>query len=234
MIETPQSLLGPGGECALPRLVDAGRGPLRRPRTSAPTTTPRACGITAAHQDARAPGLRLRAARSCRSRCARHGDPPLRRGDQRACRSRRTARRRAATSRRADRARTTAWCTARGGCTTTTSAARSRAASTRAGTCTRRSCPRATRRSTPSSSKGSTPPGRAAAQLRREGRAGDARRRRLRRRGDRAGAAELLPARRSRRARSPRSEAVSATALSLEELRGRSFAKITEGRRRSA
>ena len=70
---------------------------------------------------------------------------------------------------------------------------------------------------------------RAAAQLRREGRAGHAGRRRVRRRGDRAGVAELLPAGaqlgRHRRRR------LGATGLTRDEVALRSFAKILAARR---
>ncbi len=49
MIETPQIVLGPSGECGLPRLLDAGRGRVVGAHLGAYDYTAE-CGITAAHQ----------------------------------------------------------------------------------------------------------------------------------------------------------------------------------------
>ena len=134
-----------------------------------------------------------------------HRHLPLRRRDQRHAGRARTG----ATRSRPRRSRRIAPpCTPRGSSLTATSAIRSRAASTRAGICTRRSCRCATRPASRSFAKGFGAGGGAPAQLRREGGAGDAGRRGLRRRGHRPGPAQLFPARAQlRRDRSRRDRA---------------------------
>ena len=158
------------------------------------------------------PRVRVREARHA-GRVRRHRRVALRRLDRRCSPCRRDD---GDSSRRARAA---------GDATSTTCATRSRAASTRAGTCTPRSSCRATPRSTSFFLEGIDAAGARLRELRRQGRAGDARRRRVRRAGDRSGTARLLPPRRSTPARSPRPRRSALTGLTADEFRGRSFVR---------
>ena len=190
MVETPQVDAGcrtGGSHAAAPD--PRRRRPACRPRTSERTTTPR---IARHHRGAPAhapPGVRLRQARDAGGvRGHRRAGSPDGSTDDHARGAARAATSGATLLTAAQQAREPRRrARARGGCTPTTCATRWPAASTRAGTCIRRSSCRATRAVYAFFLDGLEPRERAAAELRGEGRAGDARRRRVRRRRDRAG-----------------------------------------------